>query len=239
MNSLDRPYTTLFLVSSVDGKISSGDTDELDVDRDWKRIDGIKDGLHQYYELEQQTDLFSLNSGKVMAKVGINQKHNDPDPIPVTFIIIDNMPHLNENGLRYLSRWTKRLILVTTNGGHPVFRLCDSLGNVDPLEFEAPLDLARLMSHLKTDFGVDRLTIQSGGELNSQFVRAGLIDRISLVVAPLLVGGRSTPTLMDGEALHSVEELSNLRVLTLSRCRQLEDSYLHLEYDVQPKTVVT
>ena len=238
MKRLNRPYTTLFLVCSVDGKISSGDTDELDVDQDWNRIEGVKDGLHQYYELERQTDLFSLNSGKVMAKIDINQKSDTPDPIPVTFIIIDNKPHLNENGLQYLSRWTKRLILVSTNRNHPVFRLSDTLGNVDPLTVADPLNFNHLLTQLKTDFGVDRLTIQSGGELNSHFVRAGLIDRVSLVVAPLLVGGRTTPSLVDGEAFHTVEELSKLRVLTLSRCKQLENSYLHLEYDVQPNTIV-
>ena len=30
---MDRPITTLFMLMSVDGKISTGSTDELDVDR--------------------------------------------------------------------------------------------------------------------------------------------------------------------------------------------------------------
>ncbi|MGD0920073.1 MAG: hypothetical protein ABSB22_26855 [Thermodesulfobacteriota bacterium] len=64
---MTRPFTTLFLLVSVDGKITSGDTDELDPDRDWKRIAGVREGLNQYFELEQQTDQFSLNSGRVMA----------------------------------------------------------------------------------------------------------------------------------------------------------------------------
>ena len=29
----------------TDGKISSGNTDELDVDKDWCQIDGVKEGL--------------------------------------------------------------------------------------------------------------------------------------------------------------------------------------------------
>ena len=44
----NRPITTLFMLSSVDGKISTGATDELDVDRDFPKIDGLKEGLHQY-----------------------------------------------------------------------------------------------------------------------------------------------------------------------------------------------
>ena len=35
---MDRPVTTLFLLMSVDGKISTGSTDEMDVDRDFPKI---------------------------------------------------------------------------------------------------------------------------------------------------------------------------------------------------------
>lgn len=51
----DRPITTLFLMISVDGKISPGNSDELDVDIDFPKIDGVKQGLHQYYEIEETT----------------------------------------------------------------------------------------------------------------------------------------------------------------------------------------
>ncbi len=48
-----KPETTLFLLISVDGKISTGDTDEMDVDKDYPKIKGIKEGLYQYYDLEK------------------------------------------------------------------------------------------------------------------------------------------------------------------------------------------
>lgn len=87
------------------GKITSGDSDELDVYKDWCKIDGVKEGLHQYYELEQTTDLCSLNTGRVMAKIGVNNKNTIPQKSPCTFVIIDNKPHLNESGIRFLCNW--------------------------------------------------------------------------------------------------------------------------------------
>ena len=39
---MDRPITTLFMLVSVDGKISTGSTDEMDYDQDFPQIDGIK-----------------------------------------------------------------------------------------------------------------------------------------------------------------------------------------------------
>ena len=40
-----RPITTLFMLESLDGKISTGSTDNLDADKDFCKIDGesIKD----------------------------------------------------------------------------------------------------------------------------------------------------------------------------------------------------
>ncbi len=35
---VNRPVTTLFMLMSVDGKISTGVTDELDVDKDFPHI---------------------------------------------------------------------------------------------------------------------------------------------------------------------------------------------------------
>ena len=78
---MKRPITTLFMLQSLDGKISSGSSDNLDVDKDFCKIDGVKEGLHQYYELEAETDTFSLNTGRVMAKIGVNDKKEYPKKI--------------------------------------------------------------------------------------------------------------------------------------------------------------
>jgi len=69
---MNKPISTLFMLMSVDGKISTGDTDNLDIDKDFPKIKGIKEGLRQYYNIEQTTDLSSLSSGKVQVKVGAN-----------------------------------------------------------------------------------------------------------------------------------------------------------------------
>ena len=45
---MNRPITTLFMLMSVDGKISTGETDELDFDKDLPNIIGVKEGLQQY-----------------------------------------------------------------------------------------------------------------------------------------------------------------------------------------------
>lgn len=234
----DRPETTLFMIESVDGKISTGDVDELDVDKDFKRIVGVKEGLHQYYDLEKQTDAYSLNTGRVMQKIGVNEREKEPTKMDVSFIIIDNKPHLNEKGVTYLAKWVNTLFLVTTNRDHPANAVRETYPNIKVIYYENKIDLADLLRKLKSEYNVERLTIQSGGTLNADWVREGLIDHVSLVVAPLLIGGKNTSSLIDGESLHTQEDLKKLRVLKLVKCTQFENSYLHLQYDVMEETVI-
>lgn len=87
-DKMDRPITTLFMLMSVDGKISTGATDDLDVDKDFPKIKGVNEGLHQYYEIEQTTDLWSFNSGRVQEKMGVNKK-KIPRKTPVSFVVIN------------------------------------------------------------------------------------------------------------------------------------------------------
>lgn len=228
----ERPTTTLFMLESLDGKISSGNNDNLDADKDFCKIDGVKEGLHQYYEIESTTDYYSLNTGRVMAKIGVNNKKEYHNKVEVNFIIIDNKPHLNKNGIDYICHWVEKLILVTTNKNHIAYSLKDKYSNLDILFYEK-LDLKMLLEDLYSEYNVDKLTIQSGGNLNGLFVRENLIDYVNIVIALLLVGGKDVSTLIDGKAIESDRELDKLRALELMECNKLEDSYIQLKYKVK------
>ena len=224
---MERPITTLFMLMSVDGKISTGATDEFDVDKDFPKIAGVREGLHQYYEIEQTTDLWSLNTGRVQEKMGVNTKPL-PHKTPVSFVLIDNK-HLNEHGVRYFCALSKEFVLITTNPAHPAFHVQES--NLHII-YQEQLSLADALAKLNANFGCEKITIQSGGTMNSLFLREKLFDYVDIVVAPVLIGGKDTSTLIDGQSLLSKSELSQLKALKLEECVVLENSYLRLRYKV-------
>ena len=224
---MNRPVTTLFMLMSVDGKISTGATDDLDVDKDFPKIAGLTEGLHQYYEIEQTTDLWSFNSGRVQAKIGVNTKEM-PNKTPVSFVVLDNS-HLNENGIRYFCALSKNFVLVTSNDKHPAFSMEESNLHI---VYQKELSLKDALITLKSEYGCERITIQTGGTLNGLFLREKLFDYVDIVVAPVLIGGKDTSTLIDGKSLVSQSELSQLGVLKLQECVMLENSYLRLRYEV-------
>lgn len=60
------------------------------------------------------------------------------------------------------------------------------------------IDLPRAMEILAEEFGVQRLAVLGGGRINGGFLSAGLIDEISLLLAPGIDGRTAQPALFDG-----------------------------------------
>jgi 2,5-diamino-6-(ribosylamino)-4(3H)-pyrimidinone 5'-phosphate reductase len=235
---LERAETTLCLVISLDGKITTGSTDNLDSDLDWKRIVGVKEGFGQYYRVEQSLGPNYLNSGRVLEKVGFNSKKDVPQKEPLKFVVIDRKPHLNKTGIIYLSNWLEKLFIVTNNRKHPAFGLKREHRNIETMYYESEIDFADLLVRLKKNHGMERITIESGGTLNAMFFRSGLVDHVKIVVAPLIVGGKDTSSLVDGFSLTEQSQLCLLKALKLRAFEKLENSYLLLEYDVVNDTII-
>jgi len=237
---MNRPITTLFMNMSVDWKISTGDNDTMDTCFNYPKIKWIGEGYKQYYEIEQTTDLHSLNSARVLTKShnwkSINEPQNFKKTI-VSFILIDRKPHLTTQWVKNLLQKSKTLYIVTNNQNHPAFALQNE-ENLKIIFYEKNIDFNDLFQKFKQNYGIEKITIQTWGTLNAIFLRKNLIDKLSVVIVPVLTGGKNTSTLIDGESLHSIKELSKIKTLKLTETKQLKNSYLHLKYDINPKTKI-
>lgn len=59
-----------------------------------------------------------------------------------------------------------------------------------------------------------------------------MIDYVNIVIAPVLVGGSTTPTLIDGDAIHTVGDINKIRTMRLMECNVLNNSYIQVIYKV-------
>ncbi|MFW9828541.1 MAG: dihydrofolate reductase family protein [Candidatus Thorarchaeota archaeon] len=233
----NRSETTLFIMQSLDGKISTGDVDERDQEMDFPRIKGIKEGNYQYYEFLFKTERNALISGKVLSKIGVNLREKPGNFKDVSLIIIDRKPHLTKNGIKYLINSHKSVYIVTNNKNHPAFEFSDEQ-NLYIIFYQNEIDMEDLLVKLKQDFNIKDLSIQSGGTLNSFFLRKKLIDHISLIIAPCIICGKETPTSFDGIAPRKDKDLYNIKALKLEKCEVLKHSYIYLYYDVINETSI-
>jgi riboflavin biosynthesis pyrimidine reductase len=62
------------------------------------------------------------------------------------------------------------------------------------------VDLPRVLGKLRARFGIRKLLLEGGGTINGTFLAAGLIDELSVLVAPVADGSVGTPSLFDAPA---------------------------------------
>ncbi len=84
-----------------------------------------------------------------------------------------------------------------------------------------PVDMRRISEDLG-DRGVERLMVEGGGNVHTQFLTGNLADELQLVVAPFFVGdSRATRFVHDGRFPWNPD-----RRATLSEVRQIGDVVL-------------
>src|SRR5437879_4176624 len=62
---------------------------------------------------------------------------------------------------------------------------------------EQELDLGLALEILNRELGIERLLLEGGGGSNGAFLRAGLIDEISVAICPAVDGSKGAPSIFD------------------------------------------
>ena len=88
------------------------------------------------------------------------------------------------------------------------------------------IDCALLLQKLKTLFGIDRVLLAGGGVTNQAFAAAGLIDELSIVLAPTADGDSSAASLFETGGFSSAAPAA----YTLKAVEQIENDTLWLRY---------
>jgi 2,5-diamino-6-(ribosylamino)-4(3H)-pyrimidinone 5'-phosphate reductase len=79
------------------------------------------------------------------------------------------------------------------------------------------IDLRRVLPKLRTAFGIRRLLLEGGGKINGSFLAAGVIDELSILIAPVADGSIGTPTLFDAKAGKGLAR--KLRLISIGRIK--------------------
>ncbi|MDM9584741.1 MULTISPECIES: RibD family protein [unclassified Nostoc] len=209
-----RPHTTVVLAMSADGKIS-------DFKRSPARFGSKVDKAH----LEKQiaaSDAVLFGAGTLDA-YGTTLTVTDPTlvqlraqggkPQQPVHIVITNSANLNPE-IHFFKQPVRRWLLTTTAGEFSwkerLQTLHSTLGigvQEYPSEFEKILvfetptleiDIPAALKYLAT-LHITRLAILGGGELVASLLELDLIDELWLTVCPLILGGNTAPTPVEGK----------------------------------------
>ena len=99
---------------------------------------------------------------------------------------------------------------------------------------EKELDLHRVVEKLYFLFGIKRLRIDGGGHVNGSFLKAGLIDEFSLVLAPIADGTIGALTVFEAEEGYGRRKATRIKLKSVKR---IFEDFLWIRYDVEKNRV--
>jgi riboflavin biosynthesis pyrimidine reductase len=94
---------------------------------------------------------------------------------------------------------------------------------------ERELDLGLALEILNRELGIERLLIEGGGVSNGSFLRAGLVDEISLAICPVVDGARGVPHVFDSSD-EDADARAPVLAMTLESSLVLEGGAIWLRY---------
>jgi 2,5-diamino-6-(ribosylamino)-4(3H)-pyrimidinone 5'-phosphate reductase len=221
-----KPKVILFSGISLDGRIDFGSG-------------AIDMGL--YYELAARWDADAMLSGSntMLEAVPLGSK---PEPETYTppvemhplavprLVVVDSRGRIrNWNILRSQPFWRELTVLCshTTPGEYLEYLKHRDVPYI--IAGNDRVDLRAALDELCTRFGVHTIRVDSGGILNGVLLRAGLVDEVSVLIDPCIVGGTSPRTGFVAPDLTSPEGIIPLRLI---HCEQVRENIIWLKYEV-------
>lgn len=208
-----RPYVILNAAMTLDGKIatSSGSSN----------ISGAKD-LERVHELRKDCDGIMVGIGTVLAddpRLTVHKIDAKPSDNPVR-IVVDSKCRTPADAR--ITNGDSKTIIAMANEYKDEFKASDkyeilkSKGVKFFFSGDVQVDLKMLMIYLHEE-GIDKLMLEGGSTLNFSMIKAGLIDEISICVAPMVVGGVNAKTFFDGEGFNIMDESVKLKLIDYYR----------------------
>ncbi|SDG35206.1 riboflavin-specific deaminase C-terminal domain-containing protein [Fontibacillus panacisegetis] len=77
---------------------------------------------------------------------------------------------------------------------------------------EEEVDFVQLYDQLEDKFGITSLMVEGGGFLNWHIFNQGLVDEIILMQLPIIIGGSTNITLVDGEGYTEMDCIKKFKV---------------------------
>jgi 5-amino-6-(5-phosphoribosylamino)uracil reductase len=224
----DRPYTLLSCGMSIDGYLGSASPRRLELsnDADFDRVDGVRASCDAILvgAATVRNDNPRLLVRSQRRREARRARGLPPSPIKVT---VTRRAALDPQADFFTTGDAEKLVYCVSP------RVVDArsrLGTVATVVDGGEHVNMRNLSQDLGDRGVERLMVEGGGNVHTQFLTDNLVDELQLVVAPFFVGDSRAPRFVrDGRFPWNPG-----RRATLAEVRQIGDVVL-LRYALSPR----
>ena len=203
-----RPFVHLKLAMSLDGRISLNRSVSTALSGDA--------ALKRVHELRHEHDAILIGANTALIdNPKLTDRSGRPRRRPLTRIILDNSLRL-----------PKEHILVATAAETPTLIFTS---NIDPLDTEprselgaeiipvtgGPRNLTAVLSELYRR-EIQSVLVEGGSEVAGAFIDARLVDKITFIISPLIIGGKSAPSAIGGVGADTLATSLGLKDISIS-----------------------
>lgn len=197
---------TLVSQVSIDGKItlgegaSSKELFSLLTEEDMKFIHGIRgevDGIlvgMNTIRYDNPSLTCRYNGGKNPIRIIPTNSMNVPKDVT---IVKDN----------------EKTIFITNERNREKVELFNEYDNISCILCgKEKLDIVQAFEILEKEYHINHIMLEGGGELNWSLLELGLVDEVIVMQLPILIGGRSNISLVDGDGFHLMERIPKFKL---------------------------
>jgi 5-amino-6-(5-phosphoribosylamino)uracil reductase len=191
----DRPYTVVSCGMSIDGYLDSAGATRLQLSNaaDFDRVDAVRARCDAILvgAATVRNDNPRLLIRSPARRAERTARGLPPSPAKVTLTRRGDLP---ATAAFFTTGSSDKLVYCPTAATGPTRARLQSVATVVDTGRGHDVDVARVAEDLSAR-GVNRLMVEGGGTVLTQFLTADLVDELHLVVAPLFVGDSRAPRL--------------------------------------------
>ncbi|ACX73072.1 2,5-diamino-6-hydroxy-4-(5-phosphoribosylamino)pyrimidine 1-reductase [Methanocaldococcus vulcanius M7] len=204
-----KPYVISNVGITLDGKLATVNNDS--------RI-SCEEDLIRVHKIRAKVDGIMVGIGTVLKddpRLTVHKIKSDRNPVR---IVVDSKLRVPLNA-RVLNSDAKTIIATTEDldeEKQKKIKILKERGIDIVMCGEEKVDLRKLMNVLYKK-GIKTILLEGGGTLNWGMFKEGLVDEVSVYIAPKIFGGKNAPTYVDGEGFKSEEESVKLELKNFYR----------------------
>lgn len=201
-----RPFVHLKMAMSLDGRISLGSSVST-------ALSG-EEGRSFVQNLRHEYDAILVGGNTAFTdNPSLTDRSGKPRRRPFVRVVLDNSLRLPVNSILATTAIDTPTVLFTNSSDAAKISELTDLG-VEIVKTENNgRDLAFVLNELK-ERELQSVLVEGGAEIAGSFIDAGLVDKVTFLVAPIVVGGSEAPIAVGGKGISSIEEAFRLQNVT-------------------------
>ena len=198
-----RPFVHLKLASSLDGRIATRTGDSR-----WITGEQSRARVHQ---LRHEYDAILIGSGTAINDNPLlTDRSGKPRRLPLTRVLLDPSLRLSTDSQLALSaRDAPVLVFTSESADASAVEALERRGIVVLRESDG----GRNLNHVLTELGrrsIQSVLVEGGSRVAGAFLDAGLVDKVSFFIAPLVIGGFDAASAVGGTGAERIDTAMRL-----------------------------